>query len=308
MITGISQRVTARDEQIETTRVGIYLQDQISFTENLILLGGLRYDNVDQDLNISGLAFGNIDQSQNPDAFTPRIGLVYQPIPTVSLYTSYSQSFTPGTETSAEGDFLEPEEGEGFEVGIKAEIIPNQLIATLAYFDITRQNVASPDPDFPGLNNVFVATGEQNSQGIEFDLTGEILPGWRAIASYAYIDAEVTEDEVIPIGNDLVGIPEHSASLWTTYTLQTGNLEGLGFGIGFNFVGERPGDLDNSFQLDDYFLTNAAIFYERENLRLAVNFKNIFDVDFIQGTPFSRLRNIEVGEPFTVIGSVSVQF
>ena len=303
-----SQRVTARDEQVETTRFGIYLQDQISFTDNLKLLGGLRYDNIDQTLDISGLAFGESEQSQNPDALTPRIGLVYQPIPAISLYTSYAQSFTPGTETSAEGELLEPEEGDGFEVGVKAEIIPNRLAATLAYFDITKQNVASPDPDSTGVTNVFVATGEQNSKGIEFDLTGEILPGWNIIASYAYIDAEVTEDNVIPIGNGLVGIPEHSASLWTTYTLQQGSLEGLGFGIGFNFVGEREGDLDNSFQLDDYFLTNAAIFYERENLRLAVNIKNIFDVDYIQGTPFSRLRNIEVGEPFTVIGSVSVQF
>ncbi|WP_222427037.1 TonB-dependent siderophore receptor [Hyella patelloides] len=303
-----SQRVTARDEQIETTRFGIYLQDQISLTDNFKLLGGLRYDNIDQTLDISGLAFGESEQSQNPDALTPRIGLVYQPVPPISLYTSYAQSFTPGTETTAEGDLLEPEEGEGFEVGIKADIIPNQLAVTVAYFNITKQNVASPDPDFQGVTNVFVATGEQNSQGIEFDLSGEILPGWNAIASYAYIDAEVTEDNLIPVGNNLVGIPEHSFNLWTNYTIQQGSLEGLGFGIGLNFVGEREGDINNSFKLDEYFLTNAAISYQRDSWKLAVNFKNIFDVDYVRGTPFSRLRNIEVGEPFTVIGSVSVQF
>ena len=110
------------------------------------------------------------------------------------------------------------------------------------------------------------------------------------------------------MGNQLVGIPEHSASLWTTYTFQKGDLEGLGLGIGFNYVGNRKGDLANSFDLGSYFLTNAAIFYERENWRAALNFKNIFDVDYVQGAPFSRLRNIEAGEPFTVIGSISFRF
>jgi iron complex outermembrane receptor protein len=81
----------------------------------------------------------------------------------------------------------------------------------------------------------------------------------------------------------------------------------LGFGVGFNYVGERAGDVLESFELESYFLTNAAIFYRRNNWRAAINFKNIFDVDYTPGTPFDRTR-IEVGEPFTVIGSFSVEF
>jgi len=116
------------------------------------------------------------------------------------------------------------------------------------------------------------------------DVIGEVLPGWNILASYAYIDAEVTEDNVIPEGNRLINTPEHSASLWTTYTLQSGDLEGLGFGIGFDVVGERAGDLDNSFEVDGYFLTNAAIFYRRDNWRATLSVRNLFDVDYIAAT------------------------
>jgi iron complex outermembrane receptor protein len=82
----------------------------------------------------------------------------------------------------------------------------------------------------------------------------------------------------------------------------------LGFGIGFNYVGEREGDLANSFQVDSYFLTNAAISYRRNNWRFALNIKNLLDVDYIRATNNTRTSGVEPGEPFTLIGSVSVQF
>lgn len=166
--------------------------------------------------------------------------------------------------------------------------------------------MATADPIDPFSS---VATGEQQSQGIEFDLSGEIMSGWNLIASYAYIDAEVSEDnDQTIVGNRLFNTPEHSASLWTTYEIQQGSLQGLGFGGGFNFVGEREGDLANSFTVDSYFLTNAAIFYHRNDWRFALNFKNIFDVDYIKGVNNRRSSGNEVGDPFTVIGSVSVEF
>lgn len=300
----------ARAQDVTTRRLGILLQDQIKVLDNLQFVVGGRYDIVDQQVTNSPSLFDPAGRQgeQTVDAFTPRVGVVYQPIPELSLYSSYAQSFTPSASTTAAGDFLVPETGEGFEVGLKAEVVPDKLFATLAYFNITKQNVATPDPNALGVFNAFVATGEQQSQGIELDLSGEILPGWNVIASYAYTDAEVTQDNVIPIGNQLTGIPKHSANLWTTYTLQQGDLQGLGFGIGFTFASDRQGDLNNSFVLNDYFITNAAIFYQRQRLRLAVNFKNIFNVNYIQGTPISRIRGIEPGEPFTVIGSITYQF
>ena len=295
------------DNDIQTDRLGIYLQDQIDITDNLILLAGIRYDTVEQETTNNPTDLNPIgsETTQNDDAWTPRVGIVYQPADFLSLFASYSQSFTPNPGTTAAGDPLEPEEGEGFEIGIKAELLEGDLLATLAYFDITRQNVATPDPLDPFSS---VATGKQRSQGVELDIVGEIMPGWNIIASYAYTDARVTEDNVIPDGNGLFNAPEHSASLWTTYEITSGELQGLGFGAGFNFVGERDGDLDNSFVLDDYFLTNAGVFYRRDNWRFALNAKNLFDVDYIAASNNSRTSGLEPGAPFTIVGSVSVTF
>jgi iron complex outermembrane recepter protein len=199
----------------------------------------------------------------------------------------------------------EPEEGQGVEVGVRADIIKNRLAATLAYFDITKRNVPTIDPDNPFFS---IATGEQRSRGIDFNLTGEISPGWNIVASYAYIDAKVTEDNTDIVGNRLIGIPRHSASLWTTYEVRSGGLRGLGFGLGFNFVGERKGDLDNSFRADSYFLTNAAIFYRRDRWLLRLNVDNLFDIDYISAVSNSRVRGIYPGNPLTVRASVSVEF
>lgn len=299
-----------QDDESETERLGIFIQDQISLLDNLILLAGVRYDTVDEtSTTITPTDFdpSSGEVSQSNDDVSPRVGLVYQPIPEISLYGSFSESFSPSSEFTADGEFIDPETGRGFEVGIKTELLKSKLSTTLAYFNITKENVtfADPDPDSPFA---FSASGEQKSQGVELDIIGEILPGWDIVASYAFIDAEVTEDDFIEVGNLLPNTPENSASLSTNYQIQQGSLQGLGFGVGFNFVGEREGDLENSFKIDDYFLTNAAISYERNSWRAAVNFRNIFDVDFISGASPVRVRGNDPGEPFTVVGSLSVKF
>jgi iron complex outermembrane recepter protein len=295
------------DTETQTDRLGVYLQDQIAFSEQIKLLAGVRYDTIEREVlnNPHDFAPNSSETTQNDDAVTPRVGILYQPIPEISLYGSYSQSFTPNSATTINNEPLEPEKGEGFEFGVKSELLERKLSATLAYFNITKQNVSNTDPTNPLFS---VATGEQKSQGIELDVSGEISPGWQVIASYAYIDAEVSQDNTIPVGNRLFNTPEHGASLWTTYEIQDGDLKGLGFGGGFDFVGERQGDLANSFKVDSYFLTNAAIFYRRDNWRLGLNFKNLFDIDYIAATSNGRTNASEPGAPFTVIGSVSVKF
>ena len=288
-----------------TDRLGIYLQDRIDLLDNLILAAGVRYDVVDLDLtdNLTGE-----ETNQNDDAVTPNVGIVYQPIEPISLYANYSQSFVPNEETDVDSQPLEPTTGEGFDLGIKGEIVENRLSATLGYFNITKQNVAVSDPNDPE-QTAFIATGEQQSEGFDIDLSGQIMPGWNIVASYAFIDAEVTEDDNPEfVGSKLTGIPDNSASLWTTYELQKGSLEGLGFGLGFNLVDERQGGLPNSFSVDSYFLTNAAFFYSRDNWQARLNFDNLFDVDFIESANTSRTRFIYPGDPFTVRGSVAVEF
>lgn len=287
-------------------RLGVFLQDQITLLDNLKLLAGIRYDAVWQNRTLRPASLTPVltETSQFTDAFSPRFGIVYQPIEELSLYGSYSQSFFPNSATTVTGEILPPERGEQFEVGVRGEFLDGRLISSLALFNLTRQNLATTDPNNP---NFSIATGEQRSRGLELDIAGEVLPGWKVIANYAYIDAEITEDDDIPVGNRLFNVPEHNFNLWTNYEIQTGTLQGLSFGIGFNFLSERFGDNANSFTLDSYFLTNAAISYKRDNWRAALNFRNLFDVDYIQGSENGRISEIFPGQGFTVIGTISVE-
>ncbi|MEL6401401.1 MAG: TonB-dependent receptor [Cyanobacteria bacterium J06626_4] len=293
--------------EIRSDTFGVYLQDQVTLLDNLKLLAGVRYETVEQETinNPTDLNPTSSESTLNEDAFTPRLGLVYQPIEEVSLYGSYTTSFLPNSATTVDDEILEPEQGEQFEIGARAELLEGRLVANLAFFDITKENVATTDPD-----NIFfsVATGEQRSRGVELDIAGEILPGWNIIANYAYTDAEITEDEDGNEGNRLTGVPEHNFNLWTTYDIQSGSLDGLGFGLGFNYVSERFGDTANSFTVDEYFLTNAAVSYERDNWRAALNIRNLFNVDYIESAGRTRTLGISPGEPFTLIGSFAIEF
>lgn len=285
---------------------GVYLQDQITISDNLKMLIGGRYDWLHDESNPLD---GGERSSQNNGAFSPRIGLVYQPSQNISLYTSYSQSFRPSIGRNPDNEVFEPTRGTQYEVGVKTHFLDGRLSTTLAAYNITRTNVLTPDPDPILAEQGFqVQVGEQRSRGIELDVAGEILPGWNIIVSYALTDAEVTEDNSIPsrVDNRPGNVPLHQASLWTTYEIQRGDLQGLGFGGGLLYVGERQGDLANSFQVGDYLRTDAALYYRRGGFKAAINVNNLFDINYIRAA--RNASYVTPGEPLTITGSVSWEF
>jgi iron complex outermembrane receptor protein len=279
--------------------VGVYVQDQIDLLPQLKLLLGGRFDLVSQQ---SLFADGSQD-FQDDTAFSPRLGLVYQPSDDHALYASYSRSFLQSVGTAFDNTLFEPERGNQYEVGIKSDWLDNRLSTTLALYQITRTNVLTEDPINP---NFSVQTGEQRSRGLELTATGEILPGWNIVAGYAYTDAQITADNTLTVGNRLNNVPEHAASLWTTYEVQDGSLQGLGLGLGLFYVGDRQGDLDNSFQVPGYTRTDASVFYRRDNFRVGLNLENLFDITYFEAAE-SPLR-VFYGAPFTVRGTVSWSF
>ncbi|MBE9052034.1 TonB-dependent siderophore receptor [Nostocales cyanobacterium LEGE 11386] len=282
--------------------VGVYLQDQITLADNLKLLIGGRFDNVNFEQEFQVEEFS---QEQSDSAFSPRLGLVYQPSETLSLYASYSRSFVPVLGRSATNAQFRPTRGTQYEIGAKADFLDGRLSTTLSAYNITRSNVLTPDPD-PANSGFSVQVGEQRGRGIDLDVAGEILPGWNIIASYALLDATITQDNRFEVGNRLNNIPNNAASLWTTYTVQSGDLRGLGFGAGAFFVGERTGDLANSFMLPGYTRFDAAVYYNRDNFRAALNLKNLFGTEYFAG---SQNRSAVVpGAPFEVQGTISWQF
>ncbi|MEH1981575.1 MAG: TonB-dependent siderophore receptor [Nostoc sp.] len=286
-----------------TDTTAIYLQDQVTLLSNLKLLVGGRYDFVSYNDR-------NIDLNNNlvstdkfyDEAFSPRVGLVYQPIKPISLYASYSESFAPNNTLSANQAQLPPSRGTQYEAGIKTELFDSKLSATLAVYNITKTNVPTTDPNNTDYS---IAAGEVKSQGIEFDISGRILPGWNVIASVAHNDTFVSKDNELPVGDRLVGVPRNTASFWTTYEIQSGSLKGLGFGGGLFYVGDVEANLPNDgVIIPSYVRTDASIFYKKENWRFGLNFKNIFDTTYY----VSQGYYLRPGDPLTVLATISVQF
>jgi iron complex outermembrane recepter protein len=292
----------------EANSIGFYLQDQITLLPNLKLLVGGRYDIINeksgfQQLDQNGVTpIGDLEEdSFSNQAFSPRIGIVYQPIEAISLYASYSSSFVPNNTQTRTGELIEPTKGTQFEVGVKTEVFDGKLAASLSAYQITKTNVLTIDP---ADSDFSIPIGEVRSRGIELDIAGEPQPGWNIIASLFLNESIVTVgDENSPVGNILIDAPRTGAGLWSTYEIQTGDLKGLGFGAGIFYVGDIQATLPNSFVLPSYIRTDATIFYKRDNWRISLNFKNLFDKNY-----YSNQGAIYAGDPFTVLGSFSVSF
>ncbi|MEA5619312.1 TonB-dependent siderophore receptor [Cronbergia sp. UHCC 0137] len=292
--------------------IGIYAQDQISLSKNIILVLGGRLDFANQ--NYEDLLSSAESYERSDTVFSPRVGLVYKPSENLSLYGSYSKSFTPvvgrtrvldvDTGITTVGEPFEPEKGTQYEIGLKANLLGDRLSTTLAFYNLERTNVAAQGLSEP-LSQIQI--GKQRSQGIELDVAGEILPGWNLTASYAYTDTEITEDSRAEFdGKQLQNVPKNAFGLWSTYELQSGNLKGLGMGLGVFTQGERQGDLRNTFTLPSYWRTDASIFYRRDKFRAAINIQNLLDENYYEGA--RDIVRIVPGAPFTLTGSISVEF
>ncbi|BAY10171.1 TonB-dependent siderophore receptor [Calothrix sp. NIES-2098] len=288
-------------EEYGGDNIALYFQNLVEITPNLKLLAGGRFDWVDSFYR--DLETGTTYNETSDFEFSPRVGIVYQPTDSTSIYASWTNSFNPQIfGRNRNNEAFQPETAEQFEVGIKQEFFGNRLSATLAYFDITKKNVLTTDPIDPDFS---IQTGEQKSSGVELDIVGELIPGWKIIGTYTYTDAYVSQDNNPSlVNNRLVGVPYHSASLWTTYELQKGNLQGLGLGLGLVYVGERESDLPNNIEIPSYLRTDASIFYKKENWRAALNFKNVFDTKYYESQNFY----IVPAAPFTVLGTISFEF
>ncbi len=273
----------------------------ISFGEQWKLLLGGRYDMVKTQFDVNDRRLSD----KWDRAFSPRAGLVYQPIKDLSLYASYTTSFLPPLAGAGlDGRPFKPEEGEQFEVGVKRDWFGGRLSTTLAAFQLTRSNLSTPDPRNPRFS---IQVGEQRSRGVELDIAGELTPGWRVTGSLAYLDARITKDNRFPVGNRLINSPDWSGSLWTTYAFQDNSLRGLELGGGLFVVGDRKADLTNRVNVDAHARVDLFARYKvNETISLALNVDNLFDENYVEGL-FSATY-IEPGAPRSVFGTIQVEF
>jgi iron complex outermembrane recepter protein len=289
----------SRSDKFAGNTIGIYAQDLLSIGDKVKILIGGRFDWFQETFEDR---LAEESGTNSSTGFSPRVGIVYQPIKLISLYAGWSRSFTPNLGVDDDGNRFKPLTGEQFEVGVKSEFLDGKLAATLSAYQITRRNDFIPDPNNPGFE---IQIGEQRSRGVEFDLTGEPLPGLRLIATYAYVDAKITEDPERE-GNRLGSVPQHSGRLWAVYEFQKGSfLPGFGIGAGLFASSSFPGNSeDDAFRAPGFVRADALLYYRRKNWRVQLNIENLFDKEYFE-TPFG---GVVYGAPFTIKGTVSVTF
>lgn len=299
------ERTRLSGDEIGADGISLYVQEQVTLSQQWKLLVGGRFDWVDTiDRSLLPDNFGTYITNERDFAFSPRAGIVYQPIEPISLYFSYATSFKPlvfgGFSITQEP--LKPERGQQLEVGIKADLLRDRLFATFAAYQIKKKNALATDPNDPLFS---IQTGEQTSKGFEFSLVGRPSSGWETSLGYAYTDAFVSEDTQIPIGDQLAGVPKHQVGLLNTYEIQNGSLKGLGFNLGLYYVNEREAVLPNTeVKVPDYFRVDAGIFYRRDNWKLQLNVNNLTNIDYYNTDGYAIFPQ----PPLTVLGTVAVEF
>ncbi len=286
----------------QTQSQALNLQDQILFTDRLRGLLGARFEHFEQ--RTDDFSRNHAKSRQTHDALTQRAGLLYQLTPEVGVFANASTSFKPNSGLDAGGQSFKPEEGVGYEVGIKSELFDDRLSATLAAFHIEKENILALDP----FTNTNRAMGKARSQGFDLQLTGQVTDAVRVIGAFAYIDAEVTKgDKAIPAGSRILGVAKHSGSLLGVYEFQDGALRGSDLGAAFTYVGNRSGEAGGSFELPAYHTVDLLAHYKAtDNVTVGLNLNNLFDEKYYERSYSNYWVN--PGEPRNLTVSLTLNF
>lgn len=284
----------------QTKSQALNLQDQIIFTDHLRGMVGARFEHFEQSTD--DFARNHAKSRQTHDALTQRAGLLYQLTPQVGVFANASTSFKPNSGLDANGKTFKPEEGVGYEVGIKSELFDDRLSATLAAFHIEKENVLALDP----ATNTSRAMGKARSQGFDLQLTGQVTEAVRVIGAFAYIDAEVTKgDKAIPAGSRILGVAKRSGSLLGVYEFQDGVLRGSDLGAAFTYVGDRSGEAGTRFELPAYHTVDLLAHYKAtQNVTVGLNLNNLFDEKYYERS-YSNYW-INPGEPRNLTVSLTL--
>lgn len=307
-LTARPDNVFTPDAEFTQNWYGLYFQDQIKFPFNIYGNVGLRYDNASSRNKTSGVA-------STDDRVSPRGGLLWKPKEWLSVYGNYSENFGPSNSmwNSPNQAVLPPQTAQQWELGAKTEFFDGRMSAGFAYFDLTRQNMAVTDPVDVTLQR---AIGEQESRGYEFEVAGEILPGWRIISAYTHLAyANINRDVDWTggsgdTGHRMFNTPRNYGRLWNTYEFQSGQLRGFKFGGGVIAADQSQGTNQNDFQLPGYATLNLLASYEMKvassKVTLQLNANNILDKTYYTGTNTGSMIGIAV--PRTFLGSIKVEF
>lgn len=239
-----------------------YVQAQLAFGTRLHVLASLRRTNV--------LLSDSINQfDQHDGAWTPNLGVSYRLTSFATLYANWLHGFDQSLdEVTVSGAPLPPIRSEQIETGVKLNLLDDKLFATAAVYRV-RDNLAIGDDP---VNPFFaVAVPGQRSQGFEFDLQGQALPGWNMIGTLTVASSSTGVDSgLVP------AVPPRSASFWTTYAFSHDPAHGWGIGGGIFAHSRQPTDL-SGFWVPGDARVDATVFYRAKHWSAQLGVRNVFD-------------------------------
>lgn len=251
-----------------------------------VILGGRftwwKQDTYDEDT--SGLRTWTTETDEK-GVFIPYAGLVFDVTKSLSAYVSYASVFEPQTYQTVDGDMLAPLEGNTYEAGLKTSLFNGRLTATAAVFKMQQDNYAIADGAgiyAPNGSLAYHAVSGLKSSGVEFEVNGEVLPGWRVAGGFANARSEDRDGL-----RQMPQIAKNSFKMFTSYQLP-GDLSGLTLGGNMRWQGKTrtetlAGNGDYYTQGSLAIVDLMANYRFSENLSLAVHLDNVFDKTYFSG-------------------------
>ncbi len=295
-----------------STTAGVYIQNQFKIGKFSALIN-LRYEFFEDIFDYEG-----DEQEFKNEAFIPRIGWTYEITKNISAYGTYLEGFQPQTNTvslspATEGFFwsaspgrFDPLESSLKEIGGKGSFFNGKAVLNFAVFDITQKNILIGDTyDLENLT----ARGEQRSRGFETDFSGYITPNFQLVASYAFTDAKIVEDEDTTLIDERIGgAPEHSANLWGKYDFSNNILKGISVGLGMQYSGDKYSWYADRLLLPEYTVFEAALFYKpaNSNIQLTLKANNLLNKTYWLGALNSS--RLAPGAPRNILLNATYKF
>ena len=277
------------DTRTKLRQTGLYLQDQISLGADWRVTLGLRRDEARQDTDNLLTA---TQQVQNDQATSYRLGASYVRNPNLVPYASYSESFLPNTGTGYGGRAFAPSRGKQYEIGMKYAPAQADALFTVAVFDLRKTQVLTTDtahsctqvPNDPGCGAFQTAEGEVRTRGLELEAKAKLRHGISLVASYTWLDAEITRSEDGNAGRRPLDVPRQHGALWVNYRVPA--LPGLEAGLGVRYMGSTYSDSLYKAQVPSYHVFDAALRYRIDpQWSLALNVSNLADKRYVTTCP-----------------------
>ncbi|MEM9599657.1 MAG: TonB-dependent receptor [Pseudomonadota bacterium] len=280
----------------EQQQHGLYVLNEATFGQ-FTLVGGLRYDEYDAGLKDDNISF--------------RVGGIYKPAETISLFAQFADSYTPqsvGNQDPEIGGPFDPVTGTILEGGINARLFNENALLRLSVYNIVRDNILQNTGQVsPAGRDILAPVGEVTSTGVEVEFIADITDNWVATASYAYNDARITEVTNTggnrgfrnSVGDRFANAPEHQLGFWTRYQVPAIR---TAFAFGGDFVDDRLSLSGQTVQ--DHFIFDASIIWDPGPVEVLLRVDNLFDTEYAESGFLSRTGHFP-GDPRSIFVEIS---